>query len=145
VYKHQNALELWCGGALRGRYRATFGAHPWAPKVQRGDERTPEGAYHITSRVSTPRFHRFLGVSYPNAVDRRRSAALGVRDPGGGIGIHGVERRREGLARLWLEVATSTGLGQLWGPTDGCVALANEDIDVVYAAARVGTPVRIEP
>lgn len=145
VDKSEGMLTLRCGGVARVSFEATFGANPVGPKVREGDERTPEGRYRVSSRVSTPRFHRFLGVSYPNADDLRRARALGVTSPGGGIGIHGVTRSRSGLARAWIRVAHDLGVHDVWGPTDGCIALANDDIEYLYARVRVGTPIEIAP
>jgi murein L,D-transpeptidase YafK len=142
VYKDEGTLELLCGGALRRAMPATFGANPRGPKEREGDERTPEGAYTITSRVENDRFHRFLGVSYPNAADVARGRAAGVTKLGGGIGIHGTNRPV--AARMWIRAAHATGLAARWGPTDGCVALTNEDVEVLAAAAPVGTPVLIQ-
>lgn len=145
VRKRDGVVELACQGQIRGRFLATFGQNPVGPKLREGDERTPEGQYHISSRVETPRFHRFLGVSYPNADDIRRAKALGITRMGGGIGIHGVEASKNTLARIWLRLGHTLGLNRLWGPTDGCIGVTNEDIEVLYAATRVGTPVVINP
>ena len=71
--------------------------------------------------------------------------AMGVARPGGGIGIHGVRRSRSTLARAWIHVAHDLGLQSTWGPTDGCIALANEDIEYLYARVTVGTPIEIVP
>lgn len=145
VDKSDGVLELRCGATTRARFEATFGANPVGPKRREGDERTPEGRYRVNVRVSTARFHRFLGVSYPNSDDLRASRALGVARPGGGIGIHGVTRSRSALARAWIHVAHDLGLQSTWGPTDGCIALANEDIEYLYDRAPVGTPIEIVP
>lgn len=142
VDKSERYLELRCEGAAPQRFTATFGANPVGPKRAEGDERTPEGTYRITSRVQPPRFHRFLGISYPSPVDRAASRALGITRPGRGIGVHGVRRDLAGLARIWLRAAPR---GVSWGPTDGCIALANEDVEVVYEAVRVGAPITIVP
>lgn len=145
IRKHEGVVELSCKGVASGRFLATFGQNPVGPKLREGDERTPEGHYHIASRVQTPRFHRFLGVSYPNADDVRRAKALGITRMGGGIGIHGVEASKNSLARIWLRLGHALSLNELWGPTDGCIGVANEDIDILYAAVHVGTPVLITP
>jgi murein L,D-transpeptidase YafK len=142
VYKDEGTLELFCSGKLRRSMPATFGANPRGPKEREGDERTPEGSYTITSRVENDRFHRFLGVSYPNQADIARGHAAGVAKLGGGIGIHGTNRPV--AARMWIRAAHATGLATRWGPTDGCVALTNEDVEVLAAAAPVGTLVRIQ-
>jgi murein L,D-transpeptidase YafK len=143
IHKGEGVVELYCHGAPTRRFAATFGAHPTGAKERRGDERTPEGRYRVKSRVVSERFHRFLGISYPNEEDRRRARALGVADPGGGIGIHG--SRHPQLARLFTQVAHATGLHRVWGPTDGCIGLTNEDVEVLFEAVPVGTPVVITP
>lgn len=145
VRKREGIVELSCQGRAPQRFLATFGQNPTGPKLREGDERTPEGSYFISSRVETPRFHRFLGVSYPNAADLRRAQQLGISRPGGGIGIHGVQASKNTLARIWLRLGHTLRLNRLWGPTDGCIGVSNEDIEVLYAAVRVGTPVEITP
>jgi len=145
IKKKQASLELICGGVLTRSFPATFGARPSGPKEREGDERTPEGQYTITARLVTPKFHRFLGISYPNDQDLARAASLGITRPGRGIGIHGVNVGRAGLARVWTRVAAATGLARVWGPTDGCIGLTNEDVQVVFDAAPVGTKVVITP
>ena len=145
VRKREGIVELSCQGRPPQRFLATFGQQPVGPKLREGDERTPEGTYHISSRVETPRFHRFLGVSYPNAQDIRRAKELGITRLGGGIGIHGVQASKNTLARIWLRLGHTLLLNRLWGPTDGCIGVANEDIEVLYRSVRVGTPVVITP
>ncbi len=145
VRKNQATLELWCGKNLTRSFPATFGANPVGPKQQEGDERTPEGRYVITEKHPSDRFYKFLGVSYPNATDRRRGADLGITNLGGSIGIHGIRPRWAWAANLWIPLGAWSGLSSLWGPTDGCIGLRNADVDVVDAAVRIGTPVTIEP
>src|SRR5438132_1652597 len=62
----------------------------------------------------------------------------GPRPPSGGAPV---ARAPCGGTRL----AHATRLYQLWGPTDGCIALSNEDVEVVYDAVKVGTRVTIDP
>jgi murein L,D-transpeptidase YafK len=145
VYKREGVLELVCEGAVRRTMAATFGGNPVGPKQEEGDQRTPEGTYRIASRVKSERFHRFLGVSYPNDDDRRRAAEKGITKLGGGIGIHGTRERLAGVARLWTRLASAAGIAGKWGPTDGCIGVANEDVEVLFKAVAVGTRVTIAP
>ena len=145
IHKSAASLELVCAGQVERRFPATFGAHPQGPKLEEGDERTPEGEYAISSRLVTPKFHRFLGINYPNAQDLQRASSLGITRPGRGIGIHGVDARRASVARVWTRLAAATGLARLWGPTDGCIGLTNEDVEVVYESVQPGTKVLISP
>lgn len=143
IYKAEGQLELRCSGLLRRTFPATFGANPVGPKEREGDERTPEGSYRITSKVASARFHRFMGISYPNTEDRARARAKGIRRIGGGIGIHGTRADLAAAARTWTRIASATGLAGVWGPTDGCIGLSNEDVETLYRQVAVGTPVSI--
>src|SRR5262249_27427458 len=143
VFKREGTVELLCEGAVRRTMAATFGKNPVGPKEREGDERTPEGTYRISSRVVDERFHRFLGVSYPNEEDRRRAAEKGVTKLGGGIGIHGANAKLAGLARAWTRFASATGLAGVWGPTDGCIGVVNEDAEALYKLVPIGTKVVI--
>jgi murein L,D-transpeptidase YafK len=143
VYKKEGELELWCGGAPVRTMGATFGASPIGAKEREGDEKTPEGVYTVTAKTKSERFHRFLAVSYPNDEDRRHAKAKGITRLGGGIGIHGVRANLAGPARAWTGFARWSGLAGVWGPTDGCIGLANEDVEVLYDAVPVGTRIVI--
>jgi murein L,D-transpeptidase YafK len=145
VYKREGAVELLCEGAVRRTMAATFGSNPVGPKEQEGDQRTPEGTYRVASRVKSERFHRFLGISYPSDDDRRRAAEKGIEKLGGGIGIHGTRTRLAGAARLWTRLASAAGIAGVWGPTDGCIGVANEDVEVLFDSVPVGTRVVIAP
>jgi murein L,D-transpeptidase YafK len=143
VFKKEGELELWCGGAREGTMPATFGAHPNGPKEREGDERTPEGRYSVSSKIKSERFHRFLAISYPTDDERRRAKERGIARPGGGIGIHGVRADLAGPARAWTRFARTSGLAGVWGPTDGCIGVTNEDAETLYDLVPVGTRVTI--
>ena len=59
------------------------------PKLYAGDEQIPEGCYTIDRLNPKSLFHLSLGLDYPTAADRARTAAAGYDDPGGDIFIHG--------------------------------------------------------
>ena len=145
IWKREGTLELYCGGELRRSTAATFGANPVGPKEREGDERTPEGTYRITSRVKSDRFHRFLGVSYPNEDDRKRAHANGITRLGFGIGIHSAKKDLAVAARIWTRFASATGLGRVWGPTDGCIGVPNEDAELLFNVVPIGAKVVIAP
>ena len=145
VRKKDASLDLLCNGKPFRTFPATFGANPVGQKEREGDERTPEGVFRVTSKSESERFHRFLAISYPEPADIARARKNGIDKPGGGIGIHGTKPKLAALARAWIRLSSATGLGQLWGPTDGCIGVTNEDVDVLYALVRVGTKVTIRP
>jgi len=142
VFKRESVLELICAGTVTRSMPATFGPNPIGPKEREGDGRTPEGTYRVSVKVKN-HFHRFLGVSYPNEQDLERARALGIKNPGGAIGIHGVDDERAPLSRLWIRFAHATDLARVWGPTAGCIALTNEDVEVLFDAVPIGTKIVI--
>lgn len=99
-------------------------------KSEQGDQRTPLGVYFITSRLAARQLKDFYGpgaltLNYPNEYDRRRGKT------GGGIWLHGVPPQN--FARPPHS-------------TDGCVVLANADLDrLLRDVSPRRTPVVIAP
>ena len=128
-----------------GRYGKTYF------KV-RNDNKTPLGKFRIGWKNKKTRYHRFLGLTYPDlpAADRalvdgriaesqwqaiRRASVAGEvpsqKTPlGGMIGIHGVG-------------AGDMEVHRDFNWTNGCVALTNEEIDELLQWVKIGTPVEI--
>lgn len=134
IDKAQRRLRLYQGDTLLKTYVISLGPHPDGTKTRRGDGRTPEGEYIVDARNARSAFHRSLHLSYPNAADRARAAALGV-DPGGGIAIHGI---RNGLGKL-----APTDRRSDW--TQGCIAVSDAEIEELWRLVPLGTPVEIRP
>ncbi|WP_086616945.1 L,D-transpeptidase family protein [Erythrobacter tepidarius] len=108
-----------------------FGDQPQGHKRFAGDERTPEGRYYIEGRNPRSAYHLSLKISYPNAADRAYAAQYG-RSPGGDIFLHG---QPNGLP-----------FGRLPGDwTDGCIALANDEIEELWRIVPDGTVIEIRP
>lgn len=108
-----------------------FGAAPVGHKQFQGDERTPEGRYLIDARNPKSRFHLSLRISYPDARDVAFAEAQG-RDPGGEIFIHGQPNA--------LPIGRAPGD---W--TDGCIAVSNAEVELLYDAVRDGAVIDIVP
>ncbi|HKE92739.1 MAG TPA: L,D-transpeptidase family protein [Povalibacter sp.] len=134
VKKSESRLYLQRHGKSFASFKVAFGAAPQGPKMQQGDERTPEGRYVLDAKNSGSAFYRAIHVSYPDARDLAAARARGV-EPGGQIMIHG---QKNGFG--WLAPLT-----QLFNWTDGCIALSNADMDSVWAAVDAGTPIQIDP
>ncbi|MDH4187660.1 MAG: L,D-transpeptidase family protein [Nitrospira sp.] len=134
IIKSARILSLYKGEHLLGSYPVAFGANPVGHKQQEGDERTPEGRYVLDLKKADSAFHRAIHISYPNAQDMESAKKRGV-SPGGSIMIHG---QKNGYG--WASFIT-----QFFNWTDGCVALSNEDMDVLWEAVDAGTPIEIKP
>ena len=132
VDKSDRTLTLFAGGQPIRTYRGIqLGDAPEGHKRFQGDERTPEGRYTIDARNPASAYHLSLRISYPDAADRAYAAARG-RSPGGDIFIHGQPN--------------ALPAGRLPGDwTDGCIALANTEIEEVWQAVPDGTPIEIRP
>ena len=116
------------------KFHVIFGANPKGHKTQEGDERTPEGKYKLDYKKPNSAFHKAIHISYPNATDVAVAKSHGVR-PGGNVMIHG---QKNGLA--WLSLAS-----QRFNWTNGCVALSDDDMDIVWSLVKEGTPIEIKP
>ncbi len=116
------------------RYNISLGGNPIGHKLQEGDQRTPEGNYVLDYKKSNSSFYKAIHVSYPNVEDKKRAKRLGV-NPGGFIMIHGQKNGFE-----WLSI-----LARLFDWTDGCIAVKNFEMDEIWDAVDVGTPIQINP
>ena len=134
VIKSEKRLYLLQRGEPFMALPVTFGGQPKGHKQVLGDQRTPEGHYWLDYKNINSKFYKSIHVSYPNADDKAKAQELG-QSPGGEIMIHGQTNGWEWAAPIV----------QLFSWTDGCIALTNEDMDVVWAAVDAGTPIEIRP
>jgi hypothetical protein len=143
VVKSRAELVLSCGAGPARTFPVSLGPRPQGPKTEAGDGRTPEGRYTITAVLRSRRFRWFLALSYPDARDLERAQAAGIRDPGHGVGIHGIVPEVARFAEHWLSMPVEHRAA--WGFTHGCIAMRDADIDAVAGSVHVGTPVEIVP
>lgn len=97
-------------------------------KDAEGDQRTPLGIYYVTSNLDRKTLKEFYGsgalpINYPNVLDNKRGKT------GGGIWLHGTPPNQFSRPPL---------------ATDGCVVLANPDLDHIIRTVEIrSTPVVI--
>jgi lipoprotein-anchoring transpeptidase ErfK/SrfK len=133
VFKESHLLTLYHRGAAVGTYSVDLGFNWTADKLHEGDGATPEGRYRVVARFGKKAsiYYKALLLDYPNADDRAEFArARRGGDLPDGARIGGL-----------IEIHGGGGRNQDW--TEGCVALANDDMDAVFERAGVGTPVTI--
>jgi len=158
IWKSHYTVTLYKGGVPVKTYRAVFGqGHGDGDKQMQGDKRTPEGEFYICTMSNSKRFYKFMGLSYPNLRHAEYGLQTNVISPGeymkikkaiedrqtppwetrlgGAVGIHG----------RTLDGGTSTQRSVRVNWTDGCVALNNSDVDEIFSAVSLGTPVTILP
>lgn len=132
ILKSERRMVVFRDGNPLKAYRISLGFAPKGDKLRQGDGRTPEGRFRINRRNAASAYHLSLGLDYPQAEDITRARAGGY-DPGGDIFIHGQPNSRKGQATL----------RQDW--TAGCIALADAEIEELWAATANGTSVEIRP
>lgn len=134
INKAKRELLLMHGGKVLKSYAVALGRNPVGPKTRQGDGKTPEGVYSISGRNAASAFHRSLRISYPNAADRAQARKLGV-GPGGDIMIHGLPNGQGHIGKAH----------RLTDWTEGCIAVANAEIEEIWSLVRDGTKVEINP
>jgi murein L,D-transpeptidase YafK len=134
VMKSQRTMEAYSNGELVKTYRISIGQNSIGDKEHEGDKKTPEGEYTINDKNPNSDFHKNLGISYPNAVDKEEAKQKGV-NPGGDIKIHGL---RNGVGFIGK-------FHRLLNWTAGCLAVTDHEMDELYNAVDLGTPIIINP
>jgi L,D-peptidoglycan transpeptidase YkuD (ErfK/YbiS/YcfS/YnhG family) len=133
VDKLSHELRLYKDGKMKQIFVAEFGPNWIGDKNHQGDQATPEGSYLVSTKKERrqTRYYKALLLNYPNPEDLLRyqnNVKNGLIpkhiDAGGLIEIHG-----------------HGGQGFNW--TNGCVALSDRDMDVVFRHSSVNTPVII--
>jgi murein L,D-transpeptidase YafK len=124
LYLFENA-----GGRPRfvADYYVTLGKNG-VEKTREGDQKTPIGVYHVTANLPRQKLTDFYGagaypINYPNAWDKRL-----------GRNGHGI----------WLHGTPSDTYSRPPRASDGCIVLANTDLEAVGRTLQIGlTPVII--
>ncbi len=119
LYLFENTAS---GLKLLADYYISVGKSGIEKKVE-GDLRTPLGVYFITSNLDPNSLKDFYGsgalpINYPNQLDMRRGKT------GSGIWLHGTPREQFSRAPL---------------STDGCVAIANPDLERIARTVEIRT------
>lgn len=135
VYKSKRKLYAYKNGKVVYEFRISLGKNgDKGHKVTLGDFRTPEGSYTITRKKCDPRLYRSLMISYPNRQDSAAAKAQGV-NPGGYITIHGQPKwNADGHGDSYT-------LAHDW--TEGCMALSNRAIDILWHTVKRGVFIEI--
>jgi murein L,D-transpeptidase YafK len=124
LYVFENAAGI---PQLVADYYVTLGKNG-VDKTREGDQRTPVGVYHVTANLPRQKLTDFYGagaypINYPNAWDKRL-----------GRNGHGI----------WLHGTPSYTYSRPPRASDGCIVLANADLEAVAPRLQVGlTPVII--
>jgi hypothetical protein len=153
IDKAKQNLVLFRDGRQRAEFPASFGIDPDSDKYKAFDAATPEGLYFITYKKSKSRFHRLLGLSYPNLMNAEKGLADRV------ISLTEYHRIRDDIRKSrWTSCDTGLGCNiaihgggvfKYFGKTkerdwtEGCIALNDKDIEKLFDSCRSGDPVVI--
>ena len=146
IFKEPHRLELWSGGKLVKTYAVALGDRGLADKRRRGDHLTPEGRFYICNRNAWSAFHLFLGLSYPHeaAADHGLRTGLITRNQREAI----LRAQRSGSQPNWnTPLGGAVGIhggGSSSDWTWGCVAVENDEVEELWTACPLGTPVIVE-
>ena len=73
VYKRERTLMLFYRGVPCAATSSRSGASPVGDKERAGDQRTPEGSFHVNAHNPASKFHLALRISYPDDAHRARA------------------------------------------------------------------------
>ena len=134
VKKQDRILEIYHQGKCLKSYGIYLGFCPTGPKEYEGDGKTPEGMYTICSKNYKSKYHLSLKIDYPHEHHRALAKEKGL-SAGSDIMIHG-------QPNSW-GFYTPKDIKHDW--THGCIAVKNDEIEEIYGATSVGTPIEIRP
>jgi L,D-peptidoglycan transpeptidase YkuD (ErfK/YbiS/YcfS/YnhG family) len=133
VDKYAKKCYVYKSGKLKHSFDCELGKNWIGRKRHKGDKATPEGIYHVTKKLDTrnTKYYKALLINYPNDDDRNRynkevkQGTISKKTQIGGL----------------IEIHGGGGKGANW--TDGCVAVKDSEMDIIFKLVSVGTPVTI--
>ncbi len=133
IDKYARECMLYQIGKLKYTFKIELGQNWMGNKNQQGDKSTPEGIYKVSGKYSggQTRYYKALSLDYPNEDDVRR---FNINKKNGVFSTDAV------IGNM-IEIQGHGGKGVDW--TDGCIALSDSDMDILFASCAVGTQVTI--
>ncbi|MCB0806408.1 MAG: L,D-transpeptidase [Bacteroidales bacterium] len=133
IDKMAHQCYVFKNGKLKNIFQTDLGKNWIGTKQFSGDGATPEGKYLVEKKLDLnhTKYHKALLINYPGEADIKRfklNISSGKLPNNSRIG---------GL----IEIHGEGGKGVDW--TDGCIALNNRDMDVVFRIAHTNTTVTI--
>ena len=133
IDKFSRKCFVYLSGSKKYEFEAELGRNWVGDKRERGDLATPEGMYKITQKFdgSKTKYYKALLLDYPNEEDKEKFRSE-IQ--------HGSLPASAKIGGL-IEIHGNGGKGIDW--TEGCIALTDTEMDVIFKIAKVGTPVTI--
>jgi hypothetical protein len=133
IDKYSRKFYIYLNGLKKYEFEAELGKNWVGDKRERGDLATPEGMYKITKKFDggKTKYYKALLLDYPNEEDKEKFRAEIA---------HGSLPANARIGGL-IEIHGNGGKGIDW--TEGCIALTDNEMDIVFKIVKVGTPVTI--
>lgn len=147
IGKAERKMRLMDGDETRFACRIALGREPAGAKEAEGDGRTPEGTYRICLVKEKGKYGRSLGLNYPGMPDAQKAFDEGRIDERTLLNIrlaHQENRRPPWGSPLGGEIYIHEG-GSDRDWTQGCIALDEQDMDIVFPVWEQIKSVEIEP
>jgi hypothetical protein len=154
VSKSERRLYFYRGAELVRTFPIDLGYNTFANKERMGSDlepdhwRTPEGSFFVASLNPRSKYYKAFVINYPTQRDAERGLAQGLINRQQYDAIVRAEQTW-GMPPMntplggWIEIhGHGTGGRTNW--TQGCVAITDEEMDLLWRYVRVGTPVTIE-
>lgn len=155
ISRSSQELKIMNGEQIVKQFRITYGKGGKGAKRVVGDRKTPLGVYKIVNFKGDSKFHYFMQLDYPNLLDawygyknkvitanEFKYITTSIKNDGvppqdtklgGYIGIHGLGETTDQKLAIHNELN--------W--TQGCIAMTNEEINVLKEYVDIGTRVII--
>ncbi|WP_208742244.1 L,D-transpeptidase family protein [Leptospira kanakyensis] len=134
VYKSEKILKVVKEDKIILEIPISLGFEPKGHKLEEGDGKTPEGTYIIDYQIPEWDYYKALHISYPTK-DQVEAAKKINKNPGSGILIHGMKYYWNWFGHLHTYLN--------W--THGCIAVNNEEMDILFKIIPNGSKIVIEP
>jgi L,D-peptidoglycan transpeptidase YkuD (ErfK/YbiS/YcfS/YnhG family) len=133
VDKYAKKCYIYKSGKLKHTFDVELGKNWIGTKLYKGDKATPEGIYHVTKKLQGKRtkYYKALMINYPNDKDKSRFDQEKKR---------GNLSNRAQIGGL-IEIHGGGGMGVNW--TEGCIALRDCDMEIVFREINEGSTVTI--
>jgi hypothetical protein len=133
VEKLTKKCYLYENGQIIATFQAELGPYWIGNKRFKGDKATPEGIYKITKKLEgkDTKYYKALLLDYPNEEDKQRFEEEKQK---------GTLPRSADIGSM-IEIHGGGGKGTDW--TNGCIALTNGNMDVLFPLVDLETQVVI--
>jgi hypothetical protein len=147
VRKSARNLALCKNGQVVANYRAGLGFAPVGDKEKQGDGKTPEGVFYVAALVPNSKYHKAFLISYPDKGDAVRGLSAGLINQTEKNAIDAAQNNcttppQNTALGSYLEVH---GMGGSSDWTLGCVAIENNQVDVLWSTIGVRDTIVVLP